>query len=213
MKMYLQSNNNQIRVIEMLKERSFHSSVYFNGAIYIIGGLSSGIILNNCEYLQLNNIECLKLPSLKNRQLSSKSIICNNNLYVSEILKENEDCGKICLEYLNLIKEKEEFHIINIEDKIPLIYDYFFFSSNNYLIFSGGIIDDQFNLAIFKFDPQKGFCEKQENEEKVEVRFTSENSFSFYNEKFYFIDSSNKMIFVAYTEEMNIKLKCFCEID
>ena len=69
---------------EMPQKRAFHSSIYFDNNLYIIGGMSeNNNYLNNCYCFNITKKKWIKMPDINITRLNPSLCIYNNNyLYV-----------------------------------------------------------------------------------------------------------------------------------
>ena len=87
---------------KMPKKRSFHSSIYFDNKLYIIGGMSEkNYYLNECYCYHITGKKWEKMPNLNITRLNPSLCIYNNNyLYVIRGSNKNESIDSI--EFINI---------------------------------------------------------------------------------------------------------------
>ncbi len=93
----------KIEFIEkMPKKRAFHSSIYFDNKLYIIGGMSEkNYYLNECYCFHITGKKWEKIPNLNISRLNPSLCIYNNNyLYVIRGNNKNESIDSI--EFINI---------------------------------------------------------------------------------------------------------------
>ena len=113
----LKWSNQKVEFIEkMTIKRAFHSSIYFEGNLYLIGGLGENqIILNECDIFNIKKRKWKKFPKLNiPRQNSTLCIYNNSSLYVIRGTNGKEVLDTI--EYINLNNLNNGFNIIKPKD-------------------------------------------------------------------------------------------------
>ena len=86
---------------KMPQKRAFHSSIYFDNKLYIIGGMNENNYLNECYCFNITRKKWEKIPNLNISRLNPSLCIYNNNyLYVIRGSNKNESIDSI--EFINI---------------------------------------------------------------------------------------------------------------
>ena len=87
---------------EMPQKRAFHSSIYFDNNLYIIGGMSeNNNYLNNCYCFNITKKKWIKMPDINITRLNPSLCIYNNN-YLYVIRGSNKIESIDTIEFINI---------------------------------------------------------------------------------------------------------------
>ena len=112
--------------------KSFHSNIYFEGKLYLLGGIDQNKkCSSNCFYFSVNNKKWFYLPDLNRKRANCSLCIQNKSiLYVFRGRDDNNDLSSI--EYLDLTDiSNRKWNIF-----IPIDYGYVWTPLENSLIIS-----------------------------------------------------------------------------
>ena len=113
----LKWSNGKIEFKEKMPiKRAFHSSIYFNGNLYLIGGLGENQIqINECDLYNIKERKWEKIPKLNIPRQNSTLCIYNNSL-LFVIRGSNGKELLDTIEYINLNNLNNGFNIIKPKD-------------------------------------------------------------------------------------------------
>ena len=112
--------------------KAFHSSIYFEGKLYLLGGIDQNKkCSSNCFYFSVNNKKWYSLPDLNQKRANCSLCIQNKSiLYVFRGRDDNNDLNSI--EYLDLADiNSKKWNIF-----IPIDYGYVWTHLENSLVIS-----------------------------------------------------------------------------